>query len=197
MKAPSFIFSLLAALIRLDGVSAWQPALRHASSPGPSARRSPHASMLVDFTTALPDIGTLLAVELPPEFADVVQTSAKPTFGSYMMNAIGIYTILNAVCILGPRAKKIAAGEDPDALDERALMRVPVSTFGWHNVDLRTPLPAAAEELREHPIGVKDNRAAILVAESHLLASSAKYDLVEFSDVFSEHYGERVYVCYV
>merc|ERR1712086_656827 len=66
------------------------------------------------------------------------------------------------------------------------------SSFGWHDVDTRTPLPSLAElHVLEHPIGVRDGRQFYLCTATKAM----KFGTVERSAPFSEHYGVHVYLC--
>jgi len=49
------------------------------------------------------------------------------------------------------------------------------------------------DELESFPIGVSQGRRAYLCRADEAI----KYDVVEFSKDFTEHYGEKVYVCFV
>ena len=64
------------------------------------------------------------------------------------------------------------------------------SSFGWHSVDLRTPLPPLSE-LAEHPVGVRGGKLVYLWTGKDAI----KYGVVEASPAFSEHYSTRVYIC--
>ena len=81
---------------------------------------------------------------------------------------------------------------------EEAIMKyldsLPTSTFGWHNVDLRNPLPDDVSALdTPHPIGVHNGRKAFLCSRS----AAIHFAKAELSEIFTEHYkGEKVYIGY-
>ena len=55
---------------------------------------------------------------------------------------------------------------------------------------MRVPLPPL-EELDEHPIGRRAGQSLYLCR----VTSTPKYLEIERSEVFSEHYGEEVFIC--
>ena len=66
------------------------------------------------------------------------------------------------------------------------------SSFTWHDIDLRRPLPPLAELLHaEHLVGFRDGKRVYLATA----ALAVKYGIVEKSTAFSEHYGTSVYIC--
>ena len=68
------------------------------------------------------------------------------------------------------------------------------SSFGWHHVDLRTPLPPLSElsiTTNGYPIGVRDGKRVYLCTAR----SAMRFGVVERSREFSEHYGAKLYVC--
>lgn len=66
------------------------------------------------------------------------------------------------------------------------------SRFGWHDVDVRIPLPSlTALHEAEHPIGLQNGRRVYLCTAR----TAMRYGHVERSAVFSEHYGVQVYLC--
>ena len=133
---------------------------------------------------------------MPPcaQFAELARTPTKPAFSSYLMNSVGLYIVLSGACTFWPRVKAVMKGEaDEETLVEQ-LKHAPVSTFTWHHADIRVPLPSI-DELTEHPIGVRDGHRVFLCAERHLISAPPKYVAVEFSEDFTDYYGERVYVC--
>lgn len=76
---------------------------------------------------------------------------------------------------------------------EEQLVSVPESSFKWHQVDLRTPLPPL-EALSDapHPLGIHEGKRAYLCGSDQALS----YPVVTVSKEFTEHYGERVYICF-
>ena len=80
----------------------------------------------------------------------------------------------------------------PAARRDRLLAKVPISTFGWHQLDMSQPLPPLTE-LSAHPIGIHAGRKVVLCHAE----KAVDFAEVEFSEAFTNYYGERVYICYV
>lgn len=199
MSALTFIVLFLPAFATAFECAAARPARGHAHH---LAARSSAAVARSGRVTALDagllsDATTLIAqAQLPPEFAELVQPP-PPKFSHYLMNAVGLYTIFTAVTTFGPRIAKIARGIDPDALSSSLLAGAPTSNFGWVLAEIRDPLPPLPE-LTEVRIGHRDEHEIFLCSEDHLLsaAASKRFSRVEVSKDFTDHYGQRVYVCY-
>ena len=67
------------------------------------------------------------------------------------------------------------------------------SSFTWHDVDLRTPMPSLAElHVSEHQIGILDGKCVYLCTAHH---AARKFGVVEKSSAFSDYYGEKMYIC--
>lgn len=133
---------------------------------------------------------------LPPEFQNLMDThETHPPFSHYLMNAVGTYIIISGACQFVPRILAKITGVEPttsEAAIAKYLNAAPISSFGWHNADLRVPLPASVQELHEHPIGVRDGKRVYLCSAQ----AAINHHIVELSQDFTEHYGEKVYICY-
>jgi hypothetical protein len=137
---------------------------------------------------------------LPTDFfADIKPdvVPRPPTFSAMFLKAVGLYVSLQAVCTFAPLVKaKITGSKGPELTQKQIdayLDSVSDSKFGWHNVDLRTPLPEVHElQTKPHPIGVRDGAQAYLATS----ADAHKFTRVERSNELSEHYGIRLYICY-
>jgi len=170
----------------------------HKSSRHLRLHTSPVAA-LPEFTTVLADAFSAPSTILPAEFAEFGRASAasssSPKFSHLFMNAVGAYVLLSGGMTLLPVLREKMFGIDVEAKAARIakyLEAAPESNFGWHRADLRTPLPTL-DELESFPIGVSQGRRAYLCRADEAI----KYDVVEFSKDFTEHYGEKVYVCFV
>ena len=134
---------------------------------------------------------------LPPEFAELAQppqAEHHARFSDTLMNAVGVYIIISGGSTFWPRIKAKFTGEDPVVSEEainKYLNSLPISSFGWHQADLSTPLPVHVSELTApHPIGVHQGRKAFLCSRE----SALTFADVEVSEVFTKHYGEEVFI---
>jgi len=151
-------------------------------------------SGLETITLALAD-----SVQLPPEFAELTCTppASGKSFSFYLMCATSAYILGSAVGTFAPRIKAKITGKDvPLSAHTVAtyLRDVPSSQFGWHQADLRTPLPASVTDLYEHPIGVSAGRRVFLCSAE--AACMYEHHAIEHAVAFSDHYGQPVYICY-
>jgi hypothetical protein len=188
-------FAMIAALVATS--LAFQapgrtPSAVHAPRARPPAALLEAASLLAD------------AAALPAEFAQLGLSSAPaiPRFGDALMNIAGTSVLFSAAHSFAPVLKRKI--ETPDATERvRRYLRedVAASRFGWLQADLRTALPPL-EQLTQHPIGLHEGRRVYLC---HLDGATAHYQAqvtrgvqprIEVSDDFTEHYGERVYLCF-
>jgi len=139
------------------------------------------------------------SMQLPPEFAELARSppsSGKP-FSFYLMCATSVYILASAVTTFAPRVKAKITGEDVQVSAGTIaayLQDVPSSQFGWHQADLRAPLPASVTDLYEHPIGVSAGRRVFLCSAE--AACMYEHQAIEHAIAFSDHYGQPVYICY-
>jgi len=155
---------------------------------------------LPEFTNILADAFSAPSTILPSEFAEFgrgyAPTSSSPKFSHVFMNAVGAYVLFSGAMTLIPLVREKIFGVDVEvqaARVARYLEAAPESSFGWHRADLRTPLPAL-EELEAFPIGVNLEGKRVYLCRAE---EAIKYTHVEFSRDFTDHYGEKVYVCFV
>jgi hypothetical protein len=112
--------------------------------------------------------------------------------GVAMLSKIIVILFKKNVDLSGIGAREESASGVPLYLpDGRAVSFE--SSFGWHNVDLRTPMPTQAELVRltEHPIGFRDGKRVYLCTAG----AAMRYGIVENTHAFSEHYDTRLYIC--
>ena len=135
---------------------------------------------------------------LPQELSELA-APAHQKFSHIFLAACGGYTAFSAACTFVPL---LTRSQEDDL--EQFLANRPESSFGWHNADLRKPLPSTLEELSQmngFPLGVHKGRRVYLChiqpervreAQTHL----ASFAEIEKSRDFSDFYGETVYVCF-
>ena len=182
---------------------AYAPALHgvRARTLAPPARTTGPTASLLECSSLLASVATP-----PPGFEGMVPPGfEKPHFGDYMMNAAGMYVLVQLFLSFAPVIKERVATPDRHqrVVNYLSSEAVPLSDFTWHHLDMRNPLPNTVEALVEHPIGVHNGRQAFLC---HAEAASKFYEeqvtsgvlpAIEVSKDFSDFYnGERVYVCY-
>jgi hypothetical protein len=140
---------------------------------------------------------------LPQELSELA-APAHQKFSHIFLAACGGYTAFSAACTFMPLITRrfMGMGQEDDL--EQFLANRPESSFGWHNADLRKPLPSTLEELSQmngFPLGVHKGRRVYLChiqpervreAQTHL----ASFAEIEKSRDFSDFYGETVYVCF-
>jgi hypothetical protein len=140
---------------------------------------------------------------LPQELSELA-APAHQKFSHIFLAACGGYTAFSAACTFVPLITRrfMGMGQEDDL--EQFLANRPESSFGWHNADLRKPLPSTLEELSQmngFPLGVHKGRRVYLCriqpgrvreAQTHL----ASFAEIEKSRDFSDFYGETVYVCF-
>jgi len=149
---------------------------------------------------ALSDAGLLdtissavAAAQLPGfEFAE---PPPSPKFSHTFMNAVSFYLLLSGTCTFGPVIKMEIKARF-EALPEKGepmtlAARVPTSTFGWLQADMRLPLPPLEEFNAPHRIGARAGQPVFLCREDLAL----QFAEIERSVDFSHHYGEEVYIC--
>lgn len=108
-----------------------------------------------------------------------------------------ISMVLACSALASPTNQGPPAGSESDQIEPSYLPDGRIvsfeSSFGWHNIDLRTPLPSLTELSRaEHPIGYQGGKRMYLCTAR----MAVKYGVVETSRVFSEHYGASVFICH-
>ena len=108
------------------------------------------------------------------------------------MHAVSFYLLLSGACTFGPVIKreiKARFEASPEESELRPLAaRVPTSTFGWLQADMRLPLPPLDELNAPHPIGARAGQSLFLCREELAL----QFAEIERSADFSRHYGEDV-----
>jgi hypothetical protein len=148
-------------------------------------------------------IATQMAI-VPPEFADLVTTSA-PAFrpGTMMLQLVGLYTVASAAHSFYPVIKSKIETPDKGQRVINWLLSdtVPTSSFSWHHLDMRKGgLPAEVADLVEHEIGIYQGHKAYLchleAAKEHYMqcVNSGTRPAIELSEEFTKHFGERVFV---
>ena len=119
-----------------------------------------------------------------------LSTSSEPTH-TCAENMLGACMI--AVAYKGPLSPPIDeddAGQVDYLPDGRKVSFE--SSFSWHDVDLRIPMPSLTElQVADHPIGLLDGKPLYLATAR----AATKYGAVERSPAFSEYYGTKVYLC--
>ena len=148
-------------------------------------------------------------VDLPPGFEEFVVSGfesdlevLKATSQQNLQQIVGACGMIGACStIVPPTDRRQGRSEEDTELDSSACeidilpdgRSVPIeSSFGWHQLDLRTPLPSLTElSQAEHPIGLRDGKRVYLCTAR----AATKYGVVERSSDFSDHYGSDVYIC--
>lgn len=188
---------MIAYLVSALAFAPLAPSVSSSSSHVTSRVRQPVA-LLGEASNLLASAASIV----PPGFEDLIATPAKPKFGSMMLELAGMYILMSGAASFVPLLKKRVEMPDPSQRIINYLESgVPEASFGWHQVDLRTPLPPL-DELTEHPIGIHSGKKAYLCRESAAVdyyketVTSGSPPSIEVSPVFTEHYGERLYICY-
>jgi len=189
---PSLSCALLMVLVApATGLVIGRPAAAR-----PSQRRARPSVALIDVSTMV-----IAAQELPPEFADFSWSPpahvwfvhpGKWTAAENLIGCAAAYAFGQAVAALHCGISAVLSDEQPEPTT--LLEAVPESSFGWHDADLRMPLPAYSD-LDEHPIGVRDGHRVYLCTAA-AAARNYKACTVELSKDFSEYYGHSVFICY-
>jgi len=155
---------------------------------------------LAELSSALPPdafgAGPTAFASMPREMAEFA-VAPQPKFSHTFLTAIGAYTVLSGACTFLPIIQDRLAGS-PRGISKMKtyLSSLPESSFGWLTADLRNPLPPL-EDLDEFPIGLRDGRRVYLcrIQPDDAHYHGLRYASIEVSKDFTEHYGERVYIC--
>ena len=150
------------------------PALARAALPAPA-----HAAGL-----ALPALAPAARTGTAPRML------SDPSFNFFEFSAIMLWLLVAVSFIIKQRDPDEAAQRQVPAISTSESERL--STFGWLNADLRTPLPTLAA-LREscHMVGVRDGFQMLLCTAD----SDRGVGACAESKDFSAYYGAPVYVC--
>lgn len=168
-----------------------------------SAMHAPLAGRARTVRSPLGSIKALADFELLSTFSVAAMPTVDFTEADVGVQAAWMYITYVVSGKITGNSNGVAADENDTASDDEsnnhAVEYLPdgrsvsfESRFGWHNVDLRTPLPPLCElERLEHQIGVRDGKRVYLCTAK----AAVKFGLVEKSRDFSEYYGTKLYVC--
>jgi len=164
-------------------------------TPKPSVPRA-RVLATAELTELFPSGVHFAASAIP---ADFLPAGTAPThkFSDTLMSAVGMYVLLNAGISFLPLIKRritLSDGERERAQLEAIQASIQESSFGWHQADLRTPLPQY-QDIDHHPIGIHNGRKVFLCRLESAL-HDANYHEIQYSKEFTEHYGSPVYVCF-
>lgn len=147
------------------------------------ARARPAVAVL----EAFPEISSTF-VPLPEGFMPPLPEAEPHTpFSRHLFNAIMTYIAIDGAIAFAPIiSRKFSRTPEADAAKRLAkrLAKVPDTSFGFLQADLRLPLPPL-EELHMHPVGRRGSYELYLCRHEH----AGRFLTIERSIEFSDHFG--------